>query len=49
MNTKVAATARCNVLIVHRHDLGQYPHCCGLKTVESLNLDAFAARLLEEK
>jgi len=38
-----AAEARPNVLLVHCHDLGQFLHCYGVKTVHTPNLDKLAA------
>ena len=35
---------RPNILLVHCHDLGRYLHCYGAGTVQTPNLDAFAAR-----
>jgi arylsulfatase A-like enzyme len=35
---------RPNVLMVHCHDLGQYLHCYGVKTVQTPNLDTFATQ-----
>lgn len=34
---------RPNILLIHCHDLGQYIGCYGLRTVQTPNLDAFAA------
>ena len=34
---------RPNILLFHSHDLGQFLHCYGIKTVQTPNLDAFAA------
>jgi N-sulfoglucosamine sulfohydrolase len=38
-----AAPRRPNVLLVHAHDLGQFLHCYGVKTVQTPNLDALAS------
>jgi len=38
------ADKRPNLLILHSHDLGQYLHCYGRKTVRTPNLDGFAAK-----
>lgn len=37
-----AAPARPNILLIHCHDLGQYLHCYGVKTVQTPNLDRLA-------
>ena len=39
-----AAAARPNVLLIHCHDLGQFLHCYGVKTVHTPHLDALAAQ-----
>jgi len=38
-----AADRRPNVLLVHSHDLGQFLHCYGVKSVRTPNLDKLAA------
>jgi N-sulfoglucosamine sulfohydrolase len=39
----VSGAERPNVVIFHCHDFGQYLHCYGVKTVQTPNLDKFAA------
>lgn len=39
-----AEERRPNILIVHCHDLGQYLHCYGVKTVRTPNLDLLASQ-----
>ena len=39
----VAAPQRPNVLLIHCHDLGQFLHCYGVKTVQTPNLDRLAS------
>jgi N-sulfoglucosamine sulfohydrolase len=41
--TLAAEPQRPNVLLVHCHDLGQFLHCYGVKTVRTPNLDKLAA------
>ena len=38
-----AAAPRPNILFLHCHDLGQFLHCYGVKTVQTPNLDRLAA------
>ena len=40
---KEAMERRPNILLLHCHDIGVYLNCYGKKTVQSPNLDAFAA------
>ena len=37
-----AGPTKPNVVIFHTHDIGQYLHCYGVKTVRTPNLDKFA-------
>lgn len=37
------AQARPNILIIHCHDLGQFLHCYGVKTVQTPNIDRLAS------
>ncbi len=41
--TRRMARKRPNILIMHCHDLGQFLHCYGVKTVRTPNLDRLAA------
>jgi arylsulfatase A-like enzyme len=41
---ETAPRRRPNILLLHCHDLGAYLHCYGAATVQSPNLDAFAAQ-----
>jgi len=39
-----AAPKRPNILLVHCHDLGQFLHCYGVKTVQTPHLDTLSAQ-----
>ncbi|HOC67395.1 MAG: Arylsulfatase [Candidatus Hydrogenedentes bacterium ADurb.Bin101] len=41
---EVPPASRPNILLLHCHDLGTYLQCYGTETVQSPNLDAFAAK-----
>lgn len=42
-SARAAEARRPNVLLVHCHDLGQFLHCYGVKTVQTPQLDKLAA------
>jgi N-sulfoglucosamine sulfohydrolase len=43
--SRLAADAeRPNILLIHCHDLGQFVHCYGVKTVQTPNLDRLASQ-----
>jgi N-sulfoglucosamine sulfohydrolase len=41
--TGLPADARPNILLVHCHDIGQFLHCYGVRTVQTPNLDRLAS------
>lgn len=43
MSSSLLAAQRPNILLVHCHDLGQFLHCYGVKTVHTPQLDRLAA------
>lgn len=43
VSTAQPAASRPNILLLHSHDLGQFLHCYGVRTVQTPNLDRLAA------
>ena len=43
-----AESPRPNILLVHCHDLGQFLHCYGVKTVQTPNLDRLGEAVRRE-